>query len=360
MAPVFLGVCGTDAAILRGTRPRGPSVLGHEVIARITEVGAGVDDLLPGDLVTVNPNLPSHAQGGGPDQFGETRDGAFAEYVKLDDRMLSQQRVLRVPSSLDPFCAVLAEPLACVVRAHSLLSLDLGNARVAIIGAGIFATLHALLASERGARQVVLFARSTERLESLRHRNLRPSMCAEPLPSDARTAPQIADELTGGDRFDVVIVAVSAGGVEMLPIALALGREASVVHLWGGFRRGDHLSLDRSKALDLHAIRTASGDDDEPRPTTVLWAGRPMRLIGSRGARPRDFEQAFALLSAGVVEPGHVVSHVISFDRLPEYLAALASGTRNSRGEFITKVLVDMALESADLEFVRYVGSSRA
>jgi hypothetical protein len=51
---------------------------------------------------------------------------------------------------------------------------------------------------------------------------------------------------------------------------------------------------------------------------------------------------------------------VISFDRLPEYLAALASGTRNSRGEFITKVLVDMALESADLEFVRYVGSSRA
>ena len=46
------GVCHSDLSVINGTRPRPlPMVLGHEASGHVEEVGAGVDDLKPGDHV---------------------------------------------------------------------------------------------------------------------------------------------------------------------------------------------------------------------------------------------------------------------------------------------------------------------
>lgn len=49
------GLCHSDLSVINGDRPRGvPIVLGHESSGEVVEVGAGVDDLRPGDhVVTV-------------------------------------------------------------------------------------------------------------------------------------------------------------------------------------------------------------------------------------------------------------------------------------------------------------------
>src|SRR4051812_8874989 len=58
-----LGVCGTDREILKSAKPWTPLgedrlILGHECLARIEAVGAGVNDYKPGDLVV--PSCGGH------------------------------------------------------------------------------------------------------------------------------------------------------------------------------------------------------------------------------------------------------------------------------------------------------------
>jgi threonine dehydrogenase-like Zn-dependent dehydrogenase len=49
------GICGSDLHMYDGSHPvlRPPLVMGHEIVGHVTEVGAGVSDLKPGDRVVL-------------------------------------------------------------------------------------------------------------------------------------------------------------------------------------------------------------------------------------------------------------------------------------------------------------------
>src|SRR5690606_26310767 len=51
------GICESDVHAYTGTHPfrKPPSVLGHEVVGTVVEVGEGVHRFTPGDAVTVMP-----------------------------------------------------------------------------------------------------------------------------------------------------------------------------------------------------------------------------------------------------------------------------------------------------------------
>jgi threonine dehydrogenase-like Zn-dependent dehydrogenase len=54
VAPVAVTTCDLDRSLIKGRTPyRGPIALGHEFVATVVEVGDGVRDVVPGDVVAV-------------------------------------------------------------------------------------------------------------------------------------------------------------------------------------------------------------------------------------------------------------------------------------------------------------------
>ena len=140
LRPVFVGVCGTDLHVLHGTHPwiKPPVVTGHEMVARVEQVGPGVDDLKPGDAVVLDPLVPCG-------RCGRCRRGSFntcesaavfgfrvpgAARTRL---VVERKQLHRVPEHLPLDSAVLAEPLAVGVHAATLWD-DLDD--VLVIGGG--------------------------------------------------------------------------------------------------------------------------------------------------------------------------------------------------------------------------------
>ena len=131
-----VGVCGTDREICNfefGFPPAGNDalVIGHEALAQVVEVGAGVTDLKPGDLVVPMVRRPCpHAHcaacRAGRQDFCQTGDfvergirgmhGFMTESVVDDERYM-----VPVPKALRDV-AVLVEPLTIAEKA--LLQLD--------------------------------------------------------------------------------------------------------------------------------------------------------------------------------------------------------------------------------------------
>jgi fructokinase len=152
------GICGTDRGVLLGKFPAEPGVvMGHEAVGEVVETGTAVSTVKPGDRVIVNPTLYcglcdpcrsgrlNFCVNKAGTEIGIDRDGAFAEYMRLEERFLH-----RMPDDMPYDRAVLAEPLACVMNNLEAAGLRPGD-RVAVLGGGPIGTLVALLADHYGA-----------------------------------------------------------------------------------------------------------------------------------------------------------------------------------------------------------------
>ncbi|MEV4463703.1 alcohol dehydrogenase catalytic domain-containing protein [Micromonospora echinofusca] len=152
------GFCGTDRGVLLGRFSAAPGVvMGHEAVGEVCEVGAGVSTVRPGDRVVVNPTLYcglcdrcrrgllNFCVNKAGTELGIDRDGAFAEYLRLEERFL-----YAIPPDMPYDRAVLVEPLACVMNNLEAAGTRPGD-RVAVLGAGPIGTVAALLADQYGA-----------------------------------------------------------------------------------------------------------------------------------------------------------------------------------------------------------------
>ncbi len=163
------GVCGTDLHIYRNEyMGQLPLIPGLEFAGTVVEVGRKVTDLVVGERVAVDPNLPCgycvfcrgqqanhclHWQG-----VGVTRGGGFAEYVSAPARAC-----YRLPSELSDGAAAFVEPLACVVYALQRLRVHPAD-DVLIFGAGPMGLLLVQALRRSGAAQVVVVDRNPARL----------------------------------------------------------------------------------------------------------------------------------------------------------------------------------------------------
>jgi len=167
------GICGTDVGTLTfkaspAMEPFGsfPAVLGHEIVARVLEVGPGVRSVEPGQRVAVDPMISCTMRGYGGDarcrscsaglhctceRSGEegalTVDGITLErgatigyHASLPggwgERMIAHEsQLFAVGDDMTDRTAVLIEPLA--VGMHAVLgSRPLGDGPVLVIGSG--------------------------------------------------------------------------------------------------------------------------------------------------------------------------------------------------------------------------------
>ena len=166
------GICGTDLHIYNwdGWAQKTiqvPTVIGHEFVGEVAEVGSNVPDLKPGDVVSGEGHvvcgkcrncmagrrhLCEKTQG-----IGVNRAGAFAQYVALP-----QANIWRHAADLDRDVEAIFDPFGNAV--HTALSFDVLGEDVLITGAGPIGLMAAAVARHAGARHVVITDVNADRL----------------------------------------------------------------------------------------------------------------------------------------------------------------------------------------------------
>jgi threonine dehydrogenase-like Zn-dependent dehydrogenase len=168
IAPLLVGVCGTDLELIDGTIDpayvRYPLTLGHEWVGRLELDLEGVGP--SGTRVVVEGIIPCGVcpacRRGATnlceiyDEVGFTRAGAIAEHITVPEQL-----VHAIADDVDLDDAVLIEPMAVVWRALTRMPLRVGQ-RIAIIGDGTVALLAAHLVQLFDPHRTFVFGRRVE------------------------------------------------------------------------------------------------------------------------------------------------------------------------------------------------------
>lgn len=154
-------ICGTDVHIMKvpPTYEAIPNtILGHELVGTVVEVGTDVTTIKVGDRVVVNPNencgvckncrrgYINHCDNN--KSMGITYNGGFAEYV-----ITTEKQVFGVKSSLSNHHALFAEPLSCAMNGYLRINVRLLS-KVLVLGCGPIGLMFAMLARKDGASVV--------------------------------------------------------------------------------------------------------------------------------------------------------------------------------------------------------------
>jgi L-iditol 2-dehydrogenase len=290
------GVCGSDTHAVHGRHPFIvlPYAAGHEV----SGVVVGGDDLPQGTRVTVEPDLPcwncKQCAAGRQNVcenltfFGCAHDqGGMAEFFTIDVRRLHV-----VPDEFDWPTAALIEPLSTPMHAIRLVG-DVKDRAVAILGAGTIGLLIMRVAKARGARRVVMTARS----QATRDRAMAYGADAVVDASSDDAVSLVRKAL--GESADVVFDCVADQGTTRQAIGMA-NKGGTVVVV--GVPAGE-------VSIPLQTIQDSQ-----------------IRIQGSATYLPEDFADAIEMLRAEVVTSDEFVTAIRPLSEAAEAFRDAESG----------------------------------
>ena len=171
-------ICGTDLHILKGDVPEttAGTILGHEAVGTVLEVGAGVSTVSPGDRVLLScvsscgrcryckQGRYGQCLGGGGWIFGHLIDGLQAEYARVP---FVDNSVYKVPDELsDEQVLFLADILPTSFEVGVLNGMVSPGDVVAIVGAGPIGLAAILTARLYTPGRIVAIDLADSRLES--------------------------------------------------------------------------------------------------------------------------------------------------------------------------------------------------
>jgi alcohol dehydrogenase len=171
-------ICGTDLHILKGDVPETTpgTILGHEAVGTIQEVGAGVSTVAPGDRVLMacvsscgrcrfcKEGRYGQCLGGGGWIFGHLINGLQAEYARVP---FADNSVYEVPAQLsDEQVLFLADILPTSFEVGVLSGMVSPGDTVAIVGAGPIGLAAILTARLYTPGRIVAIDLADSRLQS--------------------------------------------------------------------------------------------------------------------------------------------------------------------------------------------------
>lgn len=347
---ILAGICGTDIGNITysaspAMEPFGsfPAVLGHEILARVAEVGPGVSRARVGDRVVVDPMLSCRVRGYGDDlcpscaagfastcerggeegplqvgghnvsrglTIGYHRDlpgGWGAALVAHDSQLFT------IPEEMDDRVAVLVEPLSIGVHA-ALLAPPRPGEPVMVVGSGPIA-MAAVWALRATGFDGFLLAQAKRTGEAKLARALGASDVVQPGPA-AREAlvdtgamayqPIVGPEVYSGGGFPLIYDCV--GSRESLDQALRFAAPRGRVAMLG--------CAAQIRSLDL----------------TFLWA-RELEVRGFlgygrekwRGEARHTFQVTMELLAEGAGAVSQLLTHVFPLEQYREALKVAAN-----------------------------------
>lgn len=291
-------ICGTDIHIL-STPPGHPatpgSILGHEYVATVADIGAGIGHLQPGDRVVIDPNITCglcrYCRMGMTNvcenmtTLGIFKHGGLAEF-----NMAPAKSLHKISHEVPPERATLAEPLSCVLHAFEKAQLTPGES-VTILGAGPIGLIFLLLAKTAGAGIVFMI----EPVEFRRR-------TAESFGADCVFDPKAGDcaaEIKSATAVGTDIVIDAAG--TLLPEAMQIVRPGGRVILFG---------------INQHADRQFN----------QYFATRyEVTILGSFIQRT-EFPKVVRLLEAGILPLEKLVTHRLKLKDIGQGMEAMRAG----------------------------------
>jgi len=295
---ISCGICGSD--IVEWYRlPRAPLVLGHEVGVEVAEPGEGVTKYKKGDRLFIAPKIPCfkciYCLKGHYPQCTEVKDrlpGGFAEYI-LVPKELVRQGSYKLPDNLSYDQATFIEPLACVVRAQKLASIEKGQT-ILILGSGMSGLLHVKLAKLKNCK---VFATDIDE----RKLELAKSFGADHI---ADAASDVVEQLikVNGRKADAVIVTTSD---------LSAFRQA-----WE--------AVDMGGVIVLFAV--PGPDKDVVVPVNDLWR-KEIRILTSYYCGPPDIEEALGLLTRRDIGVDDLITHKLPLEETARGFKMLLDST---------------------------------
>lgn len=299
-------ICGTDIHMTNvpAGYPATPgTILGHELVASVVEVGASVTQFQVGDRFVVNPNeycgacyycknnLPNECEK--IEAMGIDVDGGFAEYVRVAEKM-----AYKLPETLPTPIAAYAEPLACVLNGAAKIRVNPAES-VCVVGAGPVGLLFIQLLKAAGAKPIIAVEPNAMRREYALKCGA--DVCVDPAAEDVR---EVVSKLTQiGVDYAIDVVG------NQMPVTLDVIRKGGTCLLMGNNARAN------------------------PNIVQSLITYKEARVLGTWLANA-SFGQAVKLLDSGLLHLDFMITHTLPLEEIHEAIDLLR------RGEGV-EVLVD-------------------
>jgi 2-desacetyl-2-hydroxyethyl bacteriochlorophyllide A dehydrogenase len=305
-----VGICGSDLEAYQNGGYAEGTIIGHEFVGIVDQVGPDVSEVGVGEYVTADATAPCGScrpcRLGRPSlctalvMTGINSDGAMAGYYCTPASL-----VHRLPSGIAPAHGTLVDPLSNVLHALRISSFRPGST-AAVIGAGPIGLLLTDLLRNSGVAQVTVFETNPARLS-----------LATKLGADHTVNPTVensgaaGDSLTDGQGYAVVFVASGAApAVQSAYDLVGPGGEVVVVGIVEHVATADYLRVVMS---ELTVRGSYLGFNEVPAAIDLLAAGKiHSEVIVTRTVRGIHgaIDDAFPSLSSPTSVDGKVVVEV--------------------------------------------------
>ncbi|GAA3816242.1 alcohol dehydrogenase catalytic domain-containing protein [Streptomyces phyllanthi] len=294
-------VCGSDLHILRGDLPevKPGTILGHEAVGEVMEVGRDVHDLRPGDQVIVSSvsacghcqpcrdGMYGQCRGGGGWLLGSLLNGTQAEFVRVP---FADYSTHRWPSALPLDDAVLLAEVLPTAYEVGVRNGHVGPGdTVVVVGAGPVGLAAVITARIYSPRRIIAVDLSPSRLET-----------AGRLGADAAELPgRLIADLSEGPGADVAIEAA--------------GDPDSFILCTRVVRPGGHIANigTHGKPATLHL--------------EALW--RKNMTISTGQVDTSSTPWLLDLVTSGRLHVSQLVTHTFALDRMNDAYEIFAHGT---------------------------------